>query len=133
MKAERERNSAVTLGSMTEEILQEAHDDQQNQCDNVNLAFEKRIEETGKAKKKLEDHLSKVSLTQALTVCCKHFKRSSLRKLDIQVKIFYQFFFFKQNLCLILRYCVKKLQQKEMVFITQRLRNTGDGDGAQHV
>ena len=37
-----ERNSAVTLESMIKEILQEAHDDQQNQCDNVNLAFEKK-------------------------------------------------------------------------------------------
>lgn len=78
MKAERERNSAVTLESMIEEILQEAHDDQQNQCDDVNLAFEKRIEETGKAKKKLEDHLSKVSLTQTLTVYCKRILKEVL-------------------------------------------------------
>ena len=67
-----ERNSAVTLESMIEEILQEAHDDQQNQCDNVNLAFEKKIEETEKAKKKLEDHLSKVTITKRLTIYFKH-------------------------------------------------------------
>ena len=45
---------------MIEEILQETFEDQQKQCDNVNFAFEKRIEETSKAKAKLEDHLVKV-------------------------------------------------------------------------
>lgn len=60
LKAERERNSAVTLESMIEELLQETFDDQQKQCDNVNLAFKKRIEETKKAKTKLEIHLKKV-------------------------------------------------------------------------
>jgi len=61
LKAERERNSAVTLESMIEEILQETFDDQQKQCDNVNLAFKERIEQTKKAKAKLEDHLAKVN------------------------------------------------------------------------
>jgi len=60
LKAESERNSAVTLRSMIDEILQETYDDQQKQCDNVNLSFAKRIEETEKAKTKLEDHLAKV-------------------------------------------------------------------------
>lgn len=60
LKAERERNSAVTLESMIEEILQETFEDQQKQCDNVNLAFKERIEQTKKAKAKLEDHLAKV-------------------------------------------------------------------------
>jgi len=45
---------------MIDEILQETYDDQQKQCDNVNLSFAKRIEETEKAKTKLEDHLAKV-------------------------------------------------------------------------
>jgi len=62
LKAEGERNSSVTLTSMIEEILQETFDDQQKQCENVNLAFAKRIEETEKAKAKLEDHLDKVKL-----------------------------------------------------------------------
>jgi len=60
LKAESERNSSVTLRSMIDEILQETYDDQQKQCDNVNLSFAKRIEETEKAKTKLEDHLAKV-------------------------------------------------------------------------
>jgi len=60
LKAESERNSSVTLRSMIDEILQETFDDQQKQCDNVDLSFAKRIEETEKAKVKLEDHLAKV-------------------------------------------------------------------------
>lgn len=62
LKAESERNSAVTLRSMIDEILQETYDDQQKQCDNVNLSFSKRIEETEKAKNELEDHLAKVEV-----------------------------------------------------------------------
>lgn len=60
LKGEQERNSSVTLRSMIDEILQESFDDQSKQCDNVNLALAKRIEETEKAKRKLEDHLEKV-------------------------------------------------------------------------
>ena len=60
LKAESERNSSMTLRSMIDEILQETFDDQQKQCDNANLSFAKRIEETEKAKTKLEDHLAKV-------------------------------------------------------------------------
>lgn len=36
--------------------------DLQAQCEAVNLAFQKRIEETSEAKTKLEDHLEKVGL-----------------------------------------------------------------------
>ncbi|XP_065054990.1 tektin-1-like [Rhopilema esculentum] len=60
LKAERECNSSKTLRSMIDEILQEVYNDQQKQCTTVNLAFKKRIEETEKAKTKLEDHLNKV-------------------------------------------------------------------------
>ena len=62
-KAERECNSSKALRSMIDEILQEAYNDQQKQCITVNLALKKRIEETEKAKTKLEDHLAKVSGT----------------------------------------------------------------------
>ena len=62
LKAERERNSATTIESMIDEILQETFDDQQKQCDNVYLAFKERIEQTKKAKAKLEDHLAKVHM-----------------------------------------------------------------------
>lgn len=60
LKAESERNSSVTLRSMIDGILLETHDDQQKQFENVNLAFSKRIDETEKAKAKLDDHLMKV-------------------------------------------------------------------------
>ena len=68
LKAERERNSSVTLRSMIDEILQETFVDQQKQCDNVNLSFAKRIEETEKAKTKLEDHLEQVRIS--IVACC---------------------------------------------------------------
>lgn len=45
---------------MIDEILQEVFNDQQKQCTTVNLALKKRIEETEKAKAKLEDHHAKV-------------------------------------------------------------------------
>ena len=40
----------------------QALSDLQAQCEAVNLAFQKRIEETVEAKSKLEEHLAKVSL-----------------------------------------------------------------------
>ncbi len=48
---------------MIDEILQEVYNDQQKQCSVVNLAFKKRIEETDKAKTKLEDHHARVSFS----------------------------------------------------------------------
>jgi len=60
LKAERECNSSKTLRSMIDEILQEVYNDQQKQCVIVNIALNKRIEETEKAKTKLEDHHAKV-------------------------------------------------------------------------
>ena len=60
LKAERECNSSKTLRSMIDEILQEVYNDQQKQCKTVNIALNKRIEETEKAKTKLENHLAKV-------------------------------------------------------------------------
>eukprot|EP00794_Sanderia_malayensis_P014263 gene14263-15750_t len=56
LKAERECNSSKTMRSMIDEILQQVYNDQQKQCTTVNLAFKKRIEETEKAKTKLEEH-----------------------------------------------------------------------------
>ena len=65
LKAERENNSAINLRSIIDGLLIQTLDDLQAQCKAVNLAFEKRIEETLKAKTKLEDHLEKVLLSLA--------------------------------------------------------------------
>lgn len=62
LKAERENNSSSNLRSIIDGILMQSLDDLQKQCRAVNLAFEHRIEETQKAKTKLEDHLLKVIL-----------------------------------------------------------------------
>lgn len=60
LKAEREKNSAINLRSIIDGILMQTLSDLQAQCEAVNLAFQKRIEETVEAKTKLEEHLSKV-------------------------------------------------------------------------
>ncbi|EDO39292.1 predicted protein [Nematostella vectensis] len=60
LKAEREKNSSTSLRSIIDGLLVQTLNDLMNQCRAVNLAFEKRIEETLKAKTKLEDHLMKV-------------------------------------------------------------------------
>lgn len=62
LKAEREKNSAINLRSIIDGILMQTLSDLQAQCEAVNLAFQKRIEETVEAKTKLEEHLAKVSL-----------------------------------------------------------------------
>lgn len=64
LKAEREKNSAINLRSIIDGILMQTLSDLQAQCEAVNLAFQKRIEETIEAKTKLEEHLAKVSLIQ---------------------------------------------------------------------
>lgn len=62
LKAEREKNSAINLRSIIDGILMQTLSDLQAQCEAVNVAFQKRIEETIEAKTKLEEHLAKVSL-----------------------------------------------------------------------
>lgn len=48
------------MRSIIDGILMQSLDDLLKQCRAVNLAFDHRIEETQKAKTKLEDHLLKV-------------------------------------------------------------------------
>ncbi|CAB4027247.1 Hypothetical predicted protein [Paramuricea clavata] len=60
LKAEREKNAAINLRSVADGVLMQTYNDLKKQFDIVNLAFENRIEEMGKAKTKLETHLIKV-------------------------------------------------------------------------
>ena len=59
-KAEQERQSSVDLRSVIDGILQQTANDMRKQCNEVNVAFGKRIAETKDTKSKLEDHLNKV-------------------------------------------------------------------------
>jgi len=59
-KAERERQSSVELRSLVDGILQQTSNDMRKQCNEVNVAFNKRINESKDTKSKLEDHLNKV-------------------------------------------------------------------------
>lgn len=58
--AERDRQSSVELRSVIDGILQQTANDMRKQCNEVNVAFGKRIAETKDTKSKLEDHLNKV-------------------------------------------------------------------------
>lgn len=60
LKAEREKNSSINLRSIVDGVLMQSFNDLKKQCAVVDLAFENRIEETEKAKTKLEIHLTKV-------------------------------------------------------------------------
>ena len=66
LKAEREKNAAINLRSIVNGVLIQTYNDLKKQFDIVNLAFENRIEETEKAKTKLETHLTKVEKTITL-------------------------------------------------------------------
>ena len=60
LKSEREKNAAINLRSIVDGVLMQTYNDLVKQFDIVNLAFKNRIEETEKAKIKLETHLTKV-------------------------------------------------------------------------
>ncbi|KAK3084862.1 hypothetical protein FSP39_020366 [Pinctada imbricata] len=60
LKAERERQSSVELRSLIDGILQQTSNDMRKQCNEVNVAFNKRISETKDTKSKLEDHLNRI-------------------------------------------------------------------------
>ena len=60
-KAERDIQSSVELRSVVDGLLQQTANDMRKQCNEVNVAFSKRIAETKDTKGKLEDHLNKVT------------------------------------------------------------------------
>ncbi|XP_039266992.1 tektin-1-like [Styela clava] len=59
-KAEREKNSSITLRAGIDGVLKQTADDMQTQCNAVNLSFRERVAEMKDAKNKLEKHLDKV-------------------------------------------------------------------------
>ena len=61
LKAERDRKNAADLRAMVDSLLETTANDMQQQVDETNLAFSKRIRETDVTKGKLETHLAKVS------------------------------------------------------------------------
>ena len=61
LKAEREQNASATLRGVIDGVLEQTKQDIERQRATVNLAFQKRIQETSEAKESLEQHLDKVS------------------------------------------------------------------------
>ncbi|XP_072163428.1 tektin-1-like [Diadema setosum] len=60
LKAERDRKNAADLRAVVDSLLNTTANDMQQQVDETNLAFSKRIRETDKTKGELETHLAKV-------------------------------------------------------------------------
>lgn len=60
LKAESERAVAATLRGVIDDVLDSTRNDMKRQCQVVNAAFNKRIQEQTEAKETLEDHLSRV-------------------------------------------------------------------------
>ncbi|XP_075450578.1 tektin-1 [Ascaphus truei] len=60
VKAEKQRNNAVALRTLTDSILCETASDMRKQYETVNLALSNRVHETKNAKHKLEVHLAQV-------------------------------------------------------------------------
>ena len=63
-KAERERKASIALRSEINGILMQSFADLRGLYENVNNSFDRRIEETGEAKKKLERELARVSFVR---------------------------------------------------------------------
>ena len=61
LKAERDRKNSADLRAVVDSLLDTTANDMQQQVDETNLAFSKRIRETDTTKGKLETHLAKVS------------------------------------------------------------------------
>lgn len=59
-KADREKNSSISLRAIIDGVLKQTADDMQLQCNAVNIAFKERVDEVKVAKNKLEEHLDKV-------------------------------------------------------------------------
>ena len=64
---------------MIDGILQQTANDMKKQCNEVNVAFGKRIAETKDTKSKLEDHLNKV-ICLLLSSCLSLLKLLSVKK-----------------------------------------------------
>ncbi|XP_060074860.1 tektin-4-like [Ylistrum balloti] len=60
VKAEHERMASIQLRQMIDNILEDTSRDMREQCDTVDLNFQKRIEEMEDAKTKMEENLQKI-------------------------------------------------------------------------
>ena len=83
LKAEKEQNASATLRGVIDEILKETRHDIEQQRTTVNLAFDKRIQETSEAKENLEQHLNKVieplfCVTMTWRQCISHWVGSTV-------------------------------------------------------
>ena len=62
MAAENERMASIQLRTLIDNVLKDTSRDMQEQCDVVDSAFAKRVEEMEDAKAKMEESLKKVRM-----------------------------------------------------------------------
>ena len=60
MRAEHERMASTQLRTLIDNVLNDTSRDMVEQCNTVNQAFQKRVDEMQDALSKMEDHLGKV-------------------------------------------------------------------------
>ena len=63
MAAENERMASIQLRTLIDNVLQDTSRDMMEQCDVVDTAFAKRVEEMEDAKAKMEENLRKVIIS----------------------------------------------------------------------
>ena len=63
VRAEHERMASMQLRQLIDNILQDTSRDMREQCDTVDVAFQKRVTEMEDAKTKMEENLAKVLYT----------------------------------------------------------------------
>lgn len=62
VRAEHERMASIQLRQLIDNILEDTSRDMREQCDTVDVNFNKRIEEMEDAKTKMEENLQKVKI-----------------------------------------------------------------------
>jgi len=60
VRGEHERMSSIQLRQLIDNILEDTSRDMREQCDSVDVAFQRRVTEMEDAKKKMEENLKKV-------------------------------------------------------------------------
>lgn len=63
-RAEHERMASIQLRTLIDNVLEDTSRDMREQCDTVDVNFQKRVTEMEDAKAKLEENLKKVSMLE---------------------------------------------------------------------
>ena len=70
VRGEHERMASMQLRQLIDNILEDTTRDEREQCDSVDVAFQKRVTEMEDAKTKMQENLKKVSLSKSIIHTC---------------------------------------------------------------